>query len=93
MEILNPSVTVKASVLESAPKLTSLKGLRIGFLDNAKANVGIFYDRLEQLFAQDKTYEATFLCRKKQVAASPAPRAMLEELATKCDIVIVGFAD
>lgn len=64
----------------------------IGLLDNHKHNSDAVLDRLQQHLA-GKIEGAQFLRMKKPEAGKSAPKAMLDDLAARCDAVVTGIGD
>jgi hypothetical protein len=91
-EVLDP--TDEASPLEK--KLSSgvpdLRGKVVGFLDISKPKGDIFLKRLEELLRQRYDVKEV-LHRRKPTYTRPAPEAMREELASRCDVIIEALAD
>jgi hypothetical protein len=84
----------EAAVAESAlaPRLSSLRGKRIGLLDNSKSKA----DRILQAVAAilNTRYGFTNVVHHRKPSASkPASPEAIKELATTCDLVIVGVGD
>ncbi|MDP2954064.1 MAG: hypothetical protein Q8O76_12200 [Chloroflexota bacterium] len=88
--VLEPVGEVKAPAKEQAlsPRLEALEGKVIGILDDG------FPDRLlrplEQLLRERFEGVRTLFWMKPSLSA-PAPSAMLDEIAQKCDAVVVGL--
>lgn len=89
IEILDPTVRTEERVTP-APRLTSLAGKTIGFLDNSKEKADIFLtalaERLGQRFAL-----AGVVQRRKPAYSRVAPRPIIEELGKTCDCVITAM--
>ena len=66
--------------------------LVIGLLDNHKHNSDKVFDRLQQRLAEIMP-TATFLRVKKPEAGKGAPKALLDDLASRCQAVVTGIAD
>lgn len=64
----------------------------IGLLDNHKHNSDAVLGRLQQRLAA-KIEGAQFVRMKKPEAGKGAPKAMLDDLATRCDAVVNGIGD
>ncbi len=65
-------------------------GLRIGFLSNKKANADLLLDELRGILLERLGGFETV--RAEKSAPLPAPKEVLEELAT-CDAVVTAIAD
>ena len=84
------------TTLESAPKRAPMveagaKGVRIGILDNSKANAGLLMrevsDRLAARLGGTTQYYA------KSNASLAAPPPLLDQIAGEVDLVLTGSAD
>ena len=78
--------------LRRAPraKPASLAGLTIGLLDISKSRGDVFLDRLAELLRGEGLEIKRY---KKPTFTRPAPVALLQEIASNCDVVIEGLAD
>lgn len=77
---------------ELAARPASLKGLRLGLLDNSKPNADVLLEAvLEEL--REELEPAAVIRRRKPGAGVPGPPSLLEELAAECDAVVVAVGD
>jgi hypothetical protein len=84
----------EATVAESAlaPRLSSLRGKRLGLLDNSKAKAGKMLDMVAAIL--DAQYGFSNIVRHRKPSASkPAAPEAITELASSCDLVVVGVGD
>ena len=73
-----------------APRLDTLRGRRIAFLDNQKANAGLLLDRIAaDLQERAGPFDAV---RAAKVATGPAPTEVMGRLQ-RCDAVVLAIAD
>ncbi len=92
IEILSPQPRYGLPVRALTPRLTTLAGKRIGFLDNGKHNADRLFRLLgERLLAECGVGAVTY--HSKGIASMPAPPALLAELAYACDAVVTGSGD
>jgi hypothetical protein len=91
-EVLDP--TDEASLLEKklASGVPDLQGKVVGLLDISKPKGDIFLNRLEELLTQRYRVKEV-MHRRKPTYTSPAPEALREELASRCDVIIEALAD
>jgi hypothetical protein len=84
----------EATVAESsmAPRLPSLRGKRVGLLDNSKSKAGKMLDTVAAIL--NVQYGFTDIVRHRKPSASkPAAPEAIAELVRTCDLVIVGVGD
>ncbi|MBV9417566.1 MAG: hypothetical protein JO363_21455 [Solirubrobacterales bacterium] len=91
--ILDPtgrSGSVRAATL--APRVTELTGLRLGLLDNTKANAALVLETLAaHLRAQHHVGEVSTYT--KSYFGTPVEEDRAQEIAQSCDAVIAGVGD
>jgi len=90
--ILDPTTEPEPVEFSMAPRPDTLDGKVLGLMDNGKANAGKILD----LFAEELTKRcklAGVVRKRKSDPSKPAPQAMLDELAEKCQIVVAGIGD
>jgi hypothetical protein len=80
----------RAAVL--SPRVRDLGGIRLGLLDNAKANAARVLETLaEQLRAQHHVGEV--VTYTKSYFGTPVEEDRAQEIAQSCDAVIAGVGD
>jgi hypothetical protein len=90
LEIINPTGVRATKQITLAPrKLETLRGSRIGLLDNNKPNADKFLDHVGALLKN--RYDGVELVAKRKITRIEAD--CLKELAERCDVVINAFAD
>jgi hypothetical protein len=84
----------EATVAESsmAPRLSSLRGKRVGLLDNSKSKAGKMLDTVAAILNAQYGF-ADIARHRKPSASKPAAPEAIAELARTCDLVIVGVGD
>lgn len=92
IQVLNPTGKANVPEVAMAPRPDSLEGKVVGLLDNTKANADVFLSRVEELL-REKFRVAEIMRRRKPTASRAMPDGMLEELTTRCDLVINAFGD
>ncbi len=90
MEVVNPVVTVRADPGRLAPRRASLRGCRIGVLDNSKPNAGVVLERIAELIVE-RQGAASF--RRWTKPGSSRAAASIEEIRSASDVVLTGSAD
>jgi len=90
IEIVNPTATRSVEQTKLAPRrLESLRGSRIGLLDNNKPNADKFLGYVGELL--NARYDGIELVAKRKMTRTEAD--CLVELSSGCDAVINAFAD
>ncbi|MDH5534593.1 MAG: hypothetical protein OEZ08_03340 [Betaproteobacteria bacterium] len=92
LQVYDPRGVVEASPLASAPRAKSLKGLRLGILDNTKWNANKLLRGLRDRLAKKHGFEAVNYYRKESFSLSAAPE-LIDEIAANNDIVMTAIAD
>jgi hypothetical protein len=90
MDVFDPRGLAPSDVKPAARRPASLRGLRIGVLDNSKPNADVLLDRLAALLA-GRTGAASIRRWTKPGASRPA--ANHDEIAAAVDVVLTGSAD
>lgn len=88
--VLDPTAGKVAQSIETAPRPTSIDGLKIGLLDISKPRGDKFLDRLEERLADRGAHVIRYV---KPTFSKPAPVDLRHEIATSCDAVIEALAD
>lgn len=88
--LLDPTSEHGAAEREPREKPSSLAGLKVGLLDISKARGDVFLDRIDALFAERGVETVRF---KKPTFTKPAPLDLVQDIATRCDVVVEGLAD
>ena len=91
--ILDPTgASERAAAATLAPRVRELEGIRLGLLDNAKANAALVLETLAaQLRAQHHVGEVTRYT--KSYFGTPVEEDRAQEIAQSCDAVIAGVGD
>ena len=88
--LYDPTAEPRILAAGLAPRLASLQGMRVGILDNSKANAGTLMlsvvQRLKERYGVKDVVK-----REKGIAGAPNPDILAA--LTTCDFVLVGSAD
>jgi hypothetical protein len=87
--LVNPVARPDLSPVTLAPRLPTLAGARVGFIDTGKPRVGIFLDELEVLLRAQFPDLRTTTVRKDFTSAKP----VAHELDGRVDAVINAWGD
>jgi hypothetical protein len=90
MEVLDPTGELRPAERQRVARPASLEGLRVALLDISKPRGDVFLDRLQELLGAQGARTERF---RKPTFARPAPRAMVEEILGKSDLVVEALAD
>ena len=90
LEVLDPTGQRQPRERRRLPRPDSIDGRRVALLDISKARGNVFLDRLEQLLSERGAKTERF---RKPTFARPAPRALLEEITARSDLVVEALAD
>jgi hypothetical protein len=90
--VLDPTTGPRAERVTRAPRPESLRGKRVGFLDNGKANSDRVLLYLDELLRERYGIGAS-IHRRKPSSARVLPAALLQELTAACDLVVPGIGD
>ena len=87
--VVHPAAEDVARQLGLAPRLPSLRGARLGLIDNSKHNADAFLHTLETILTRDYGVERY----RKASPSIPTPPEILARLAASCDALVHGVAD
>jgi hypothetical protein len=90
--IVNPAAEVQDILLSMAPRLSSLRGARVGIVDNAKHMALPLLKALESILKTEYGV-ASFNYYRKENASIPMPRDAMDAMAKASDAVVHGVAD
>jgi hypothetical protein len=90
MEMLDPRGVASGDVKPGARRAQSLRGLRIGVLDNSKPNADVLLGRVAELLAE-RVGGASIHRWTKPGSSRPATNH--QEIAAAVDVVLTGSAD
>ncbi|MFH1484866.1 MAG: hypothetical protein ABIH46_02250 [Chloroflexota bacterium] len=99
IEILDPRGRVKSAKFDLAPRPKSLEGISIGFLDNGKSNADVILERLEEVLTSRYKFANVFRRPRRRPGEKWQYRKVgqkdevVEEVASKADIVVNGVGD
>ena len=90
--IVHPAAEDIARQLALAPRLPSLRGARLAFIDNSKHNADAFLHTLETILTRDHGVERVERYRKTSPSV-PTPPEILARMAESCDALVHAVAD
>jgi hypothetical protein len=90
IKFLDPKATVNPKDRPLVPGLDTLEGKVLGIIDNGQANSTTMFQELAQLI-QEKFHAKEIIFKTKPTHMQGAPKAMMEEVLSRCDAVITGL--
>jgi len=78
--------------LDLAPRPTTLRGARLGLLDNSKKNSDVILHGIARILNEEFEFADIFYTKKHSGAMPPHPE-VLTELHRNADVVITGIGD
>ena len=92
LSVFDPTAPSRKDVRQERRVLDSLKGKRVGFIDNTKPNFNFLVDDLaERLLARHGV--KSIVKQRKRTAGMPATDEIIDDIAEQCDVVIAGSGD
>jgi hypothetical protein len=92
LQIYDPTTEATGRRIDYAPRPKSLKGLRIGLVDNTKHNSDQLLLRIAAVLEREHGAKAHIIRKKRSAGAAPSPE-MIEEYKANCDVVVAGIGD
>jgi hypothetical protein len=92
LEFLNPTPAGGATSRAALAAPRALARATVGLLDNAKPNAHLLLAAVGELL-QGSHGAREVVPARKATSTSPAPAAILDELAARCDLVVTAAAD
>jgi hypothetical protein len=92
MHIYDPTTEASGRRIHFAPRPQSLKGLRVGLVDNTKHNSDQMLLRIAGLL-ESKHGAKTHIIRKKKSAGAAPHAEIVEEFKAHCDVIVAGVGD
>ncbi len=92
VQIYDPTIEPKGRHIDFVPRPKSLKGLRVGLVDNSKYNSDQVLARVAKILEREHGV-AAHLMRRKRTAGIPASPEIVAEFKAACDVVVAGVGD
>jgi hypothetical protein len=92
IQIYDPTTEASGRRINYAPRPKSLRGLRIGLVDNTKHNSDALLLRIAALLEKEHGATSHVIRKKRSAGAAPSPE-MIEEYKAHCDVVVAGIGD
>ena len=88
--ILDPTGELDPAERTPLPRPKNLEGVTVGLLDISKARGNVFLNRIDHRLQEGGVKTRRY---KKPTFAKAAPVALLQTIASECDVVVEGLAD
>ena len=92
IQIYDPTTETTGRRIAYAPRPKSLKGLRVGLVDNTKHNSDQLLLRIAALLEREHGAKIHVIRKKRSAGAAPHAE-ILEEFKANCDVVVAGIGD
>ncbi len=92
IQIYDPTTEVSARRINYAPRPKSLKGLRIGLVDNTKHNSDELLLRIAGVLEREYGAKSHVIRRKKSAGSAPHAE-IVEDYKANCDVIVAGVGD
>lgn len=92
VQIYDPTTEVAGRSIAYAPRPQSLKGLRLGLVDNTKHNSDELLLRIAGILEREHGAKSHIIRKKKSAGAAPHPE-IIEEYKANCDVIVAGVGD
>lgn len=93
VRLLNPVAEVVTDEARPAPRLTALPGRSIALMDNMKSNADVLLDRIAVKLSSAYPNIRTKRFRKPTMSALPYDPAVIEEVRSAFDALILAVGD
>ena len=92
LQIYDPTTEVTGRHINFVQRPKSLRGLRIGLVDNTKHNSDQILLRIAGILEKEHGAQAHVIRKKKSAGAAPSPE-MITEYKANCDVIVAGVGD
>ena len=92
LEVFDPTTDTKEQPITYVARPDSLKGKRIGLVENTKFNSDKLLLKIGKILQEEYGAAETRIWRKHN-SSVPAHEEILEELSTSCDVMVAGIGD
>jgi hypothetical protein len=92
LPIFDPTAQVRVQALSFAPRPKSLRGVRIGLVENTKFNSDKLLLKIAAIL-EKKQGAKSHIIRSKSNAGVPVNQQIIDEFVENCDVVISGIGD
>ena len=90
--VYDPQGIVEAEAKPLAPRISSLKGLRLGVLNNSKWNCGTLLRKTVSLMEHEGIFSEIHFYKKESFSKS-APPDLIDQIVEENDAVLTAIGD
>ncbi len=92
LQMFDPTAQVKVQAISFAPRPESLRGVRIGLVENTKFNSAKLLLKIAAILEKEHGAKSHII-RSKRNSSVPVHQEIIDEFVAKCDVVISGIGD
>jgi hypothetical protein len=92
IRIFDPTTTPKERPLRFVPRPDTLKGKKIGLVENTKFNSDKLLLKIGKILEEEYGARGVLL-RRKRNSGVPAHEEIISELKAECDVVVAGVGE
>ena len=90
--VYDPQGIVEAEAKSLAPRISSLKGLRLGVLNNSKWNSGTLLRKMISLLEQNEAFSEVHFYKKESFSKIATPD-LIDQITEENDAVVTAIGD
>jgi hypothetical protein len=90
--MFDPTTQVRVQAISFAPRPQSLRGVRIGLVENTKFNSDKLLLKIAAILEKEHGAKSHII-RSKRNASVPVHQEIIDEFVANCDVVISGIGD
>jgi hypothetical protein len=90
LKMLDPRGSINLKDRPLVPGVDTLEGKVIGIIDNGQSNSTTMFQELAKLI-EERFQPKEVIFRTKPSHMQGAPKALMEDFVTRCDVVITGL--
>ena len=92
IRVFDPTTVPKEQALRYAARPTTLRGKKVGLVENTKYNSDTLLLKLGKILTTEYGVQGVLL-RRKRGSGVPAHEEIINDIKTECDVVIAGIGD
>jgi len=90
--VLDPAVGPAPGGLVQASRISKMRGLSVGLIDNGKLKADVFLERLGAVLKTKYGVGDVYIVRKADASTMAAPE-ILDDVTRRCHFIITGVGD